>query len=669
MSEIIEPISTEVKGKNNEEPFVKFQVQDYILTVDKHGSDYDYRVENDDGETVIARENLTDKFWRKKRATGGLVKDLKQQNVLPEDYDRIEFKNAISEQIEEKLELWNAVREPIESDSDSESIEHKYSEERIKKARQLLEEENILQQVKTVLDYKVAGESKNKMGIFLHCLSKDSDEPLMIYGVSKQAEGKTFLIKKILELFPDDQIEEVTDMTQASIYRIAQEHGKDYYDGKIVNLGELSTDDEDDGVARIFRQLVSDGKVNKQLVLETDNGQKTEQLELEGAPVLIATTTEADRIDEEDLSRGVTYSPDMSDAQKKLVREFQNVQNELPVDVFYPEEIEELEKTITCALDIIAKEDVTVRNPYTRVMDDIIPVDTDNSKRDYPKVMKIVAKAVTRLYQYQRPRTERNNREYCLASWEDIVRGLLINQDFINNMLDNTLDSAIQVFEKIESNIEVTGYTYDELKTIANKDGNIDGNPFTNRELMDLTGMKKNTIYNITRELDRQKLIFKDNRHRPHKHYLPEDALIQRGITPNTHLQIVESCLDGKGVGDYFKRTLDYWGFDQPDDVKEKLMLDSDELPFTLETGLGRSNDYEPPIYLRNIENEEQIYTTMKIDRDEDGLFIEFKGPADDWTVRQPSATSSESDDEEDEDEDGIDDYNIDDDGDNLLQW
>lgn len=655
MSEsLVEPVETSVSGEDVERPFQKFKVGDQLLTIDKVKDGYTYRLDKDD-ERVIPTREISDHFWRKGRTTASMLKDLKKVGAVPKDFDKTKFQNEIGKVLDVQLRNWNTTEIEKDLRPEEEKLEDRYEKETIEEANRILREENILKQVKTVLDYKIAGESKNKMGIFLHCLTKDSDQPLIIYGVSKQAEGKSFLVQQILELYPGHQIEEVTDMTPASIYRIAQEHGKDYYDGKIVNLGELSSEDEDDDVSRIFRQLVTEGKVTKQLVMDTEDGQKTKKLELEGAPVLIATTTDADKIDEEDLSRGITYSPDLGDQQDKLIRKFQNKQNELPEEVFYPEEIQELEETLTCCLDIISEQDISIRNPYTQVMDKIVPLDSDNARRDYPKVMKIVAQTVTKLFHKQRPSTELSGQRYCFTSWEDIVRGLMINQDFINNMLDNTLESALQVFETIERKVAPNSLTYQEMETIRNEDGNIGGDPFTNADVRDWTGMKEKTVMNTTKTLDRQKLIFKDYRHRPHKHHLPHDALVQRGITPNTHLTIVESALDGKGVEAWFKHSAKYWSLERPEEVKKQLILEPKDLPYRLETGLGRDDSYELPIYLQDTE-EKGIYTVLEIKMSETDLYIELNGPNGSRTIHK-FADTDEDDENEEDDEPEFDDW------------
>lgn len=656
--ELIEPIETPLTGEEVEAPFQKFQVGDYLLTIDKIKDGYTYRLDKDN-ERVIPTREVSDHFWRKGRTTASLLKDLKTAGAVPKDLDKTEFRNRIGKVLDVQLSNWNTTEVEQDLKPEEQKIEDRYSEEIYEEAQRVLEEENLLNLVKTVLDYKVAGESRNKMGIFLQCLTKDADEPLIIYGISKQAEGKTYIARKVLDLFPDHQVERITDMTSASIYRIAQEYGKDYYDNKIIDLGELSSDKEgEDDVAQIFRQLVTDeGGVSKQLTLETEDGQKVGNLELDGAPVLIATTTEADKIDLEDMSRAVTYSPDMSMDQKKLVREFQNVEKEYPNDLLYPEEIERLEDVITCCLDILSQTDIEVKNPYTRVMHEIVPLEPDNIKRDYPKVMKMVAETVAKIFYKQRPMTERAGQKYILISWEDMVRGLLINKDFINNMLESTLESEIQVFEKLEKNFEHTDLTYDEMRKLADNGNGINGEAFTNEDVMDLTGMKKNTVYNITNVLDRHSLIFKDRRQRPHKHYIPEDALVTRGITPNTYLQIVDSALDGKGVVDYFNRLLDKWGFENPEKMKQELILDSNNLPFELETGLGGSEDYEDPIYLSNMKEYDKVYSLMIVEQEGSDLRLELKGPGGTRTVHKFTENKDDKDEESEDEEKDFDDW------------
>lgn len=249
---------------------------------------------------------------------------------------------------------------------------------------------------------EVAGENLNKMGIFLQLLSKDFEDPLMIFGVQKQGEGKSYIAKKVLELFPDHMVIDVTDMKKAALYRRAQQD-KNYFNDKIVYFGEVPEQDEDRTVFQVFRQLVSEGKVSKELVLDQEGDFEPERLELEGAPCVLTTTTNEGLINEQDLSRGMAYSPSISKEQNIQVREFQNTDREFPEELIHPEEIEETKQVIKCAMDLLSNDEVKLQNPFARDIDNQVPKNTDNIKRDYPKTLRIASEMPTYLYHRQRP--------------------------------------------------------------------------------------------------------------------------------------------------------------------------------------------------------------------------------------------------------------------------
>ena len=519
-----------------------------------------------------------------------------------------------------------------EHEDEEEDLEDRYSREVVNRAKNLLENEHILKKVKTVLDHKIAGEDVNKLGLFLQLLSKDTEDPLMIFGIQKQGEGKSYLAKNVIDLFPDHMVEKLTDATKSSIYRIAENEGKDFFDDKIVFFGEIPENEDDREVFQIFRQLNSEGEVQKRLTLDREDGMESAKLELEGSPAVISTTVNEGLIDEQDMSRGMAYSPEMSKKQNEKVRSFQNRAHEFPEHLLDPEDISELEEAIECALDILARDEVKMQNPFTRDINNQVPENSDNIKRDYPKTLKIAAEMPAYLYHRQRPKKEIHGREYTFVSWNDVARGIVINKKFINNMIRGRTESTMDAYQEIKEKIENTGKSYDQMRErTEDPDINVSDEYFTNKDLEKWMGLAGQTAREYTRKLDRMEMIYKDSSRKPNRHYLVEtDKSETVGVTLRSLHNILASVSEREELSEWARNYIEFNGLEGSvceEDLIEMVAFTSDQLPLELDIGLEKDNSHTTPLYQQISEYKVDEATALKLEKD--GSVIMYRSGSD----------------------------------------
>jgi hypothetical protein len=510
-------------------------------------------------------------------------------------------------------------KEAIQEAEDQESVEDRYSDQVVASAEKLLEEEHILKKVKTVLDHRIAGEDVNKLGLFLQLLSKDTDSPLMIFGIQKQGEGKSYLAKNVIDLFPDHQVERLTDATKSSIYRIAQNEGKDYFDDKIVFFGEIPENEDDRDVFQIFRQLNSEGEVQKRLTMGESGEMESKKLELEGSPVVISTTVNEGLIDAQDMSRGMAYSPEMSKEQNEKVREYQNTEKEFPDHVRNPEEIENLEKALECALDVLSSDDVNLQNPFTRDLGNQVPEDSENIKRDYPKTLQIASEMPAYLYHRQRPKRDLHDCEYTYVSWKDVARGVVINRKFINNMIRGRTESTMDAYRKIKEEIENSEKSYSQMRTRTNDPGiDVDAEYFTNKDLEKWMGLASKTAAEYTRKLDTMELIYKDSSTRPNRHFLVDtDKTETAGITLRSLHNIIASVIDREELGEWARKYYEIMDIEgSGGDILDDVAFSQEDLPISLDIGLERDDTLPTPLYQRFSEYKVEEATGLKLQTD-----------------------------------------------------
>jgi hypothetical protein len=564
-----------------------------------------------DEVSIKEKDELQEEVWEelikvKKEATRRLVFDEMKGS-------KKELKNSFGEWCERTF-----------GDKDNqEDIEERYSEDVLEKAETLLEEEHILKKVKAVLDHRIAGEDVNKLGLFLQLLSKDTDDPLMIFGIQKQGEGKSYLAKNVIDLFPDHMVEKLTDATKSSIYRIAENEGKDFFDNKIVFFGEIPEDEDDREVFQIFRQLNSEGEVSKRLVMGESGDMESKKLELEGSPAVISTTVNEGLIDEQDMSRGMAYSPEMSQEQNRKVREFQNRESEFPEEVLNPNSVDEMAEVLECSLDLLAEDKVDLQNPFTRDFDEEMPIHSDNIKRDYPKTLQIASEMPAYLYHRQRPKKQVFGSEKTFVHWKDVARGLVINKKFINNMIRGHTESTMDAYKKILEEIEPSEYSYSKLRTKEDNDKEIEGDYFTNKDLEKWMGLAGQTAREYTRKLDKMELIFKDSSTKPHKHYVVDkDKSETEGITLSGLHNIIESVVAREELGDWARKYYEITDLEGDEgDILDKVAFQKEDLPVYCDFGLEASSDLPIPLYERFSHSAINEPTGVNIEM-EDGVIL-----------------------------------------------
>ena len=536
----------------------------------------------------------------------------------------------------------------IEEEEDQESLESRYGKELVRKAERLLEDKHILKKVKTVLDHRIAGEDVNKLGLFLQLLSKDTEDPLMIFGIQKQGEGKSYLAKNVIDLFPDHMVEKLTDATKSSIYRIAENEGKDFFDNKIVFFGEIPENEDDREVFQIFRQLNSEGEVQKRLTLDRQDGMESAKLELEGSPAVLSTTVNEGLIDEQDMSRGMAYSPEMSEKQNEKVRSFQNRAHEFPDHLLDPEDINELEKTIECALDILAQEDVNMQNPFTRDINNQVPEDSDNIKRDYPKTLKIAAEMPGYLYHRQRPSKEIHGVDYSFVSWEDVARGIVINRKFINNMIRGRTESTMDAYQVIKEKMTNSGKSYSQMrKRTTDKDIQVEADYFTNKDLAKWMGLADQTAREYTNKLDKMEMVYKDSARKPHRHYLIEtDKSETAGVTLRSLFNIIASVSEREELSEWARNYIRFNGLEGSvceEDLIEMVAFTENQLPLELDIGLEKDDSHTTPLYQQISDYKVEEATALKVEEDGTVIFTGSGRDSEAFTGEEPEDNQEDS--------------------------
>jgi hypothetical protein len=150
-------------------------------------------------------------------------------------------------------------------------------EELYPRVKPLLDNPNVLDAVADAVDtLGAAGVRAESKALYLAGVSALALQPLSIDMHGPSSVGKSYLVRKVLRLFPDDAIYEFTSAS-AKVFFYDTEYALKH---KIVYAGEATAfyasnqngDDSSTQAAALLRQLQSEGKVTHKVTTKNDDG-------------------------------------------------------------------------------------------------------------------------------------------------------------------------------------------------------------------------------------------------------------------------------------------------------------------------------------------------------------------------------------------------------------
>lgn len=357
-----------------------------------------------------------------------------------------------------------------------------------KEALELLEKKDVLKSVEQCIVQLVAGELKLAMTEYILFNSRhfptDDDwelpndpKPQAMIIASDSSSGKSYVTKKVLKLFPEEQVLVRSRLTKSVLnYMVTQN-----YDGKIIFIEELQGFDESSNQLRLW---ISEGVLRLNTVENVklpDGTIVNEEIikETKGQPVII-TTTAQDEIDRELMNRVWILSTDMSKQQTKTIMKFQDkmeqgLYRDLDKEI---QKLQDMQREIRPYHFIIPFMDMEVMN---------IPYDNVKVRRDYKKLIDMV-KCVALLYQRQRIiLKDKQDREYILCSFMDFHKALQYIDDNMNATFNSLSAEQINLLMKLRSEF-LPIIEGDEIE-------------FDHTDIQQITGLHYNKCYTIMKVL------------------------------------------------------------------------------------------------------------------------------------------------------------------------
>lgn len=403
----------------------------------------------------------------------------------------------------------------------------------------LLEDPKLLDIIQKEFDrIGIVNEEKNRLIVFYTVLgAKLLDEPPNTIFQGASSSGKSLVSKGVIINFPKGfKTEEawtketktkpsrkylktewlegfgivpLNNMTMAGLYRIGLDNPT-FFDKKLIFQGELpqKPSDEQIRVQQIIRQLLSEGEVNKNLVM----GDKSVVIYLKGRPGFISCDATF-KIDDQLLNRTLLLNPDEGASQTTAILKKQGLLAEKPW----------LKETVMVSSVILSKiheqlEPFQVLNLWGRKVSQFLGKITSDPRvrRTNPQILRFI-ELRTLLFQKQREivyRKEHPEVNYLLTTREDVIETMILLSETIFQTLIRILETSLKFLSEIKNK---NNKNFWEIVTDDNDVERLFPKWFTYNDFAEFNKTHSKSVYQHLKSLCDSGLLLLDDKHKQHR--------------------------------------------------------------------------------------------------------------------------------------------------------
>jgi hypothetical protein len=306
------------------------------------------------------------------------------------------------------------------------------------RCEELAQSPNILERFYATLRASgVAGERRTAMILYLALTSRRLDRPVSIAVKGPSSGGKSYLVERVVEYFPESACYALTGMSEKTLA-----YSEEPIKHRFLILYEAAGM-SGDFQTYLIRSLLSEGRVRYETVEKTSEGLRPRMIEREGPTGLIVTSV-ADRLHPENETRLLSlYVTDTREQTGQILRALAEEEISLPA----------LEPWIALQ-DWIGVADRRVTIPFAKVLAEKVPPVSVRLRRDFNAVLSLI-RAHAVLHQASRDRDDRGR---IVATLEDyaIVRELAA--DLVAQGIDATVSATVRAtVEKVAKLVDDEG--------------------------------------------------------------------------------------------------------------------------------------------------------------------------------------------------------------------
>lgn len=376
-------------------------------------------------------------------------------------------------------------RRPNQSEAESKRKIVPLTEEEAQLAQEFLKSPDLLKHIlKDIEAMGYVGENENKLIAYLIATSRKMQTPLAVVVKAKSAAGKSELIKLVLKLMPEEDIEEFTSASEHAFPYLSKDQSH-----KIFVIAE-SCGVNPYSHARLYtRELVSKGSINRMSVVKSSDGSlATKNMEVHG-PVALFETTTMESIHEENETRMMTLTVDESGEQTRRIQTLQNFSYTEEYDSIFSRK-DEIVRRHKCLQRYLKNVDVKI--PFAN---HIAPfTDLVRGRRDHKKLLDLIA-TIAFIHQEQRLTKVVNDglRVYAEISDYEIAYNLISH---VLNNFGELNKHSLELLQEIK-----------EFVAKNKKNENSRPNTFTHSDIIQHTKREPSEVKQRMKALLKQELV------------------------------------------------------------------------------------------------------------------------------------------------------------------
>src|SRR5215207_8387061 len=295
-------------------------------------------------------------------------------------------------------------------------------------------EESILERFyATLRDSGVAGERRTAMILYLALTSRQLDRPVSVAVKGPSSGGKSFLVERVTEYFPESAVYALTAMSEKTLA---------YSDEPIKHRHLILYEASGMGgdfQAYLIRSLLSEGRLRYETLEKTPEGIKPRLIEREGPTGLIVTTT-MDRLHPENETRLLSLLvADTREQTKQVLRALADEDHRPPERDEWLALQEWLEGAVR-----------RTTIPFAGVLADLVPPAAVRLRRDFSAVLNLI-RAHALLHQTTREIDESGRVVATIDEDYRMVRELVADlvAEGVEATVSETVRETVEVIERL----------------------------------------------------------------------------------------------------------------------------------------------------------------------------------------------------------------------------
>jgi len=268
----------------------------------------------------------------------------------------------------------------------------------------------------------IAGEKRNALAVYLCLTSRILEKPISLLVKGESSAGKSYLVKKALQFFPDDAYKELTDMSKKALL-----YSNDSFSHRTVIIFEKHGME---AALYYIRTLQSEGK----LVFETVEKdpvtklRRTRRIEKEGPTNFIVTTTSAEIHPENETRNWSIFMDESEEQTREAKRKIAERYLDVHPNISFLKPYRNAQKLLKY---------YPVKIPYAAFLSESTPHKPLRMRRDFEKLLAAI-EVITVLHEFQREVREDNGIFYLESTIEDyFIATSLFGPSFSQSLRDS----------------------------------------------------------------------------------------------------------------------------------------------------------------------------------------------------------------------------------------